>query len=147
MTRPEPQLPGTEPSPVIDLTQPFTEKDLYTLRAAVTAHAHAGGATPSSVDNLLIAVGELASNAVRHGGGSGTLRLWLADDQLFCQVRDQGPGIADPQRAGREPVPPTTTGGRGLWIVRRLCPEMTIDSDGTGTVVTVAVPTHDGPEP
>jgi anti-sigma regulatory factor (Ser/Thr protein kinase) len=147
MTRPEPQLPGTEPSPVIDLTQPFTEKDLYTLRAAVIAHAHAGGAAPSSVDSLLIAVGELASNAVRHGGGAGTLRLWLADDRLVCQVRDQGPGIADPERVGREAVPPTASGGRGLWIVRRLCPEMTIDSDDTGTVVTVAVPIHRAPEP
>lgn len=147
MTRPEPQLPGTGPSPVIDLTQPFTEKDLYTLRAAVIAHAHACGAAPHSVDSLLITVGELASNAVRHGGGAGTLRLWLADDQLFCQVRDHGPGIADPERVGREAVPPTAPGGRGLWIVRQLCHEMTIDNDDTGAVVTVALPRHGVPEP
>ena len=36
------------------------------------------------------------------------------------EVRDQGPGIADPQHAGRQPVPPTAAGGRGLWIVRQL---------------------------
>ncbi len=140
MTRPEPQLPGTDPTPVVDLTQPFTEKDLYALRAAVTAHAHAAGASPGSVDSLLIAVGELASNAVRHGGGTGTLRLWVSDGRLLCQVSDHGPGFTDPQLSGRDPIPPTAPGGRGLWIVRQICPHVSIDSDDTGTVVTIAVP-------
>jgi anti-sigma regulatory factor (Ser/Thr protein kinase) len=139
MTRPEPQPTGAETSLVIDLTQPFTENDLYTLRAAVSAHAHADSLAPGTVDSLLIIVGELSSNAIRHGGGAGVLRLWVAGDQLLCQVRDQGPGITDPHDAGREPVAPTAAGGRGLWIVRQLCQDLTIDNTMTGAVVTAMI--------
>lgn len=146
MTGPEQHLPGTDPSSVVDLIQPFTENDLYSLRAAVTAHAHAGGAASSAVDNLLIAVGELASNAIRHGGGAGTLRLWMTGDRLVCEVRDQGPGITDPQLMGLAPVPPTARGGRGLWIVRQICHDVIIDSGSEGTAVTVSVPTQRVPQ-
>ncbi|GID30442.1 ATP-binding protein [Paractinoplanes brasiliensis] len=139
MTGPEQETRAVEPAAILDLTQPFTENELYTLRAAVTAHAHAGGVSSAAVDILLIVIGELASNAVRHGGGSGTLRFWHADGLLHCQIRDEGPGIADPELAGREPVPPTATGGRGLWIVRQLCQEVSVESDAAGTIVTATL--------
>ncbi len=40
------------------------------------------GAGPSRRGDLVLAVDELASNSVRHGGGHGVLRLWRDDDAL-----------------------------------------------------------------
>jgi anti-sigma regulatory factor (Ser/Thr protein kinase) len=123
----------------VDLAQPFTAEDLYTLRAAVEAHAEAHGAPPHAVDALLIAAGELASNVVVHGGGRGELALWREGTDLVCAVSDRGPGIADPQRAGCTPVPPAALSGRGLWMVRQLGRDVTITSGPDGTTVTVVI--------
>ena len=139
--------PRTDPAPTLDLAQPFTESDLYTLRAAVTAHTHAGDIPPPTIDSLLLVVGELASNVVQHGGGAGHLRLWRTGNTLICQVSDDGPGFADPELTGRVPVPPSAPDGRGLWIVRQLSTDVTIRCDGTGTTVTVTMPVQLVPQP
>jgi len=82
---------------------------------------------------------ELATNAIRHGDGSGRLRLWRSGSALYCRVEDDGPGIGDPARAGRRLVSRNAVGGRGLWIVRQLADDCVIESGGTGTSVTVVV--------
>ncbi|MEV4141722.1 ATP-binding protein [Dactylosporangium sp. NPDC049742] len=153
MTGPEQETAGvepaprTDPAPTLDLAQPFTESDLYALRAAVTAHTHAADIPPPTIDSLMLIVGELASNVVQHGGGTGHLRLRRTGNTLTCQVSDDGPGIADPENAGRVPVPPTAQGGRGLWIVRQLSIDVSIHCDGTGTTVTVTMSVQPIPQP
>src|SRR5580704_16283973 len=72
---PEPEPPGREPQPgsltghpdALILDQAFDEDSLYALRAAVAAHATQAGLAPGRADDLVIAVHELAANAVRHG--------------------------------------------------------------------------------
>jgi anti-sigma regulatory factor (Ser/Thr protein kinase) len=110
------------------------------VRAAVSAHAVHLGAQPERVRYLVIIASELASNAVRHGGGRGRLRLWTADGALRCEVSDQGPGIADPAGAGRRQPPPLASSGRGLWVVRQLSDSVTIECDTRGTRVTADLP-------
>jgi anti-sigma regulatory factor (Ser/Thr protein kinase) len=80
---------------------------------------------------------ELVANVIRHGGGSGRLRLWRQTNSIYCQVDDQGLGVAEPEQAGTKPVPTHHRAGRGLWIVRRFTDECTITSEGHGTTVTV----------
>jgi anti-sigma regulatory factor (Ser/Thr protein kinase) len=127
------------------LDQRFDRDDLYSLRAAVAAHAVHLGAHPERVRHLVIIASELASNAVRHGGGRGRLRLWTADGTLRCEVTDEGPGLVDPDRAGRTSPSPLAPGGRGLWVVRQLSDTLTIDSSAGGTTVTACVPIEVGP--
>jgi anti-sigma regulatory factor (Ser/Thr protein kinase) len=116
----------------------FDAERLHALRAALAAHAEDLGATPEQVERLLIVGGELATNAIRHGGGSGRLRLWRDGALLRCQISDHGPGIADPTAGSRRPEP-TALGGRGLWIVRRLCQDIAIETGPNGTTVTAAI--------
>lgn len=97
---------------------------------------HAGLGARRSGD-LVLAVNELLTNSVRHGGGSGILRLWLDDRSVCCEVRDRG-RIADP-RIVRSLPQPDQTGGRGLWIVHRLCDHVHIRSSDSGTVVRVSM--------
>ncbi|MGI5240265.1 ATP-binding protein [Dactylosporangium sp. CA-139066] len=139
-TEPDSRPAATEqlPRAVIDLRQSFTIDDLYALRAAVEAHATADGVDRHTVDALLIIVSELATNAVLHGGGRGDLTLARSGTDLVCVVRDYGPGLADPQGAGRTKVPPAALNGRGLWIVRQLS-ELTITTGPDGTTATATV--------
>ncbi len=131
-----------------DLVQPFDGASLYGLRETLAAHAGRLGAGEDQIDCLLIVASELASNAVRHGGGAGHVRLWHRDDVLFCQVSDHGPGITDPTVGNALPDPTDGEGGRGLWICRRLSTHLSIEAgpDGHGAMVTAAIPSHDHQE-
>jgi anti-sigma regulatory factor (Ser/Thr protein kinase) len=128
-----------KPAPT-PLEQGFDRDGLYAVRAAVSAHAIHLGARPERVRHLVIIASELASNAVRHGGGRGRLRLSTANGWLRCEVSDEGPGIVDPDGVGRRQPPVLAASGRGLWVVRQLSEQVTIECDARGTRVTADVP-------
>ena len=75
----------------------------------------------------------------RHGGGRGRLRLWRQDGSIYCEVSDEGPGIADTDAAGMQQVPLSTEGGRGLWVVRQFTDEVRFTGRDPGIVVTVKI--------
>ncbi|WP_329103462.1 ATP-binding protein [Micromonospora sp. NBC_01699] len=143
MTSPDPRTTASEqgevPAPAeVALDHPFDGDGLYGMRATIAAHAERLGVDDEQLQQLLIVAGELASNAVRHGGGGGRLRIWRADDRLYCQVRDSGPGIGE-AAAGTTQPEATQIGGRGLWIVRSLSTDVSIVDDGRGTTVTAVI--------
>ncbi|HET8659638.1 MAG TPA: ATP-binding protein [Micromonosporaceae bacterium] len=129
------------------LDQAFDRQGLVALRAAVAAHGTGVGVPPGRVDDLVVLAHELASNAVRHGGGQGRLRLWRADGFAHCEVSDDGPGLADPEGIGRQRAPLAASDGRGLWIVRQLADEVRVRTRPGGTVVTalLRLPNHASP--
>ncbi|MDQ2815827.1 MAG: ATP-binding protein [Actinomycetota bacterium] len=91
------------PPPVLD--QAFDSGTLYVLRAAVQARAVQLGMLESGTDDLVIAIHELAANAVRHGAGGGRLQMWERTGKLHCQIEDAGPvapAARTGPRAGRE---------------------------------------------
>lgn len=135
--------PGPAPR-VLDVDEPFDADGLYALRATLAAHASRYGADDEQIERLLIVASELATNAIRHGGGAGRLRLWHHDNTLYCQVSDNGPGITDPTAGTTRPDPTDANGGRGLWITRNLATNLHIEPgpNGRGATVTAAVPAH-----
>lgn len=64
------------------------------LRHSVTSCAHAAGLDGQRLDDFVLAVNELITNAVRHGGGQGWLRMWRHPGRLVCEVADHGRGSA-----------------------------------------------------
>src|SRR6201995_166695 len=81
------------------LDQAFDGDSLYALRAAVAAHGSQAGLSEGRTRDLVLAVHELAANAVRHGAGQGRLRLWAVQDAVRCEITDQGaPGETDAAR-------------------------------------------------
>jgi hypothetical protein len=62
----------------------FATGSLYLLRQAVAVHAAAAGLGEESARDVMLAVNELASNAVRHGAGRGRLRMWDHDGAVCC---------------------------------------------------------------
>jgi anti-sigma regulatory factor (Ser/Thr protein kinase) len=134
-SRPRPGMnvaAGDGESPALD--QAFDSDSLYSLRAAVAAHGSQAGLSDGRTRDLVLAVHELAANAVRHGAGQGRLRLWAADDAVRCEVTDQGaPGETDATDAARWQAEP----GHGLWLVRQIADSASVQSGESGTVAAV----------
>jgi anti-sigma regulatory factor (Ser/Thr protein kinase) len=88
------------------------------------------------VEDLLLAVDETTSNAVRHGRPPVDLQLWTADDRVVCRVTDRGPGPQDPC-AGYGPAhgDDLSRGGMGLWLARQLCDHVHVARTAEGTSV------------
>ena len=121
------------------MEQRFDAGNLVSLRSAVAAHGGALGLADGRVEDLVLVAHELATNAVRHGGGAGRLRLWRMNGSVFCEVADAGEGFQFPHPDRLRHPDLGTTGGRGLWIVARLVDRMQVDSGEAGTVALVAV--------
>lgn len=128
-------LPGPPPdaaTTVVELA------NLSSVRRFVAARAVAAGLAPHRVDDLVIAVNELAGNSVEHGGGTGWLSVWTRDGHLVCQLRDRG-HLTDPL-AGRIPPPADVpVRGRGLLLVNQLCDLVRMHTVPSGTTIRVHI--------
>ena len=122
---------GAGPRELLD--QQFDRDSLVALRNAVAAHASRLGLPDERVEHVVLVAYELASNAVRHGGGRGRLRLAAVDGTVGCTVTDSGGGFRGAPQAGLVRPEPTASGGRGLWLVRCIADTVEISSDETGT--------------
>jgi anti-sigma regulatory factor (Ser/Thr protein kinase) len=125
--------PATEPGvPVLDLA--FDSGTLHALRAGVKAHACQAGLPEDRAEDVVLAVHELAANAVSHGAGAGRLRIWKLAGALHCQVEDGEPHASGP--GPERPLP--SRPGHGLWLVRQVADRMRVLSGARGTRATVA---------
>jgi anti-sigma regulatory factor (Ser/Thr protein kinase) len=110
--------------------------DPANARAFVAERAARAGLSPGRRFDLQLAVTELLANALVHGGGKATVRVWVATGYLHCQVDDEGPGIAD-ALAGYRPPGAAAGDGRGLWLARQVVDLLQIDSTAKGAAVRV----------
>jgi anti-sigma regulatory factor (Ser/Thr protein kinase) len=140
-------------SPFLD--QWFDAQTLYQLRATVAAHTAEVGLPTYQANDILIAVHELASNAIRHGRGQGRLCAWRLGQELIFTVSDGDavtPGVVTPAPGefeslaapGDLPWPVQT--GHGLWLVSQVADYFSVHCDDGGVTVTVAFQ-HDGTKP
>jgi len=128
-------------APNADLLRIDSSEDVVTVRRIVREHAVTLGFSLVDQTKLVTAASELARNTLQHGLG-GTVRLEIALDGgrrgLRLTFEDQGPGIADIERAMRDGY---TTGkglGLGLSGSKRLCHDFSITSaPGAGTRVVI----------
>jgi anti-sigma regulatory factor (Ser/Thr protein kinase) len=119
------------PGPTTEVT--FQTGPLEALRWFVARAAAEAGFGETRTADLVLAVHELATNSLRHGGGRGMLRVWREPDALICEVRDGG--RIDAPLVGRERPAAGRTDGRGLWLANQLCDLVQIRCFPTGSVV------------
>ncbi|SDD79831.1 sensor histidine kinase [Glycomyces harbinensis] len=100
-----------------------------------TAYGRNAGLTATRLIDLEIAVTELITNSVAHGGGTGLLRIWTEEDQLVCEVSDTG-HLTDPL-AGRLPVDPDRAHGRGLVLVNQVVDLLRTYTSARGTTMRI----------
>lgn len=111
----------------------FDGASLAALRGFVYERADEAGLGTAQGHDLALAVNELATNSVRHGGGDGVVRAWEEDGTFVCEVEDRG-RIGDPL-VGRKRPAADQKGGRGLWIANQLCDLVQVRSFAEGTIV------------
>jgi anti-sigma regulatory factor (Ser/Thr protein kinase) len=125
------------PAPVLlgppDLQMRFSAWQLHEVRATVEAALLAAGYGTCRAEDVVLAVNEVATNAVEHGTIEARLLLWMTDRGLACEVHDAG-RLGDPLPGLRAPHPAEAR-GRGVWIARQLSDTLHVWADGEGTHV------------
>ncbi|ROO82911.1 anti-sigma regulatory factor (Ser/Thr protein kinase) [Actinocorallia herbida] len=110
-----------------DLLLPFRARDWV----AAVGKSYAGSEV---IDTLKLLTSELATNALKHGGTSGVVRVALLTCRsgLRVEVTDEGGGVPVPRDASDD-----DEDGRGLFLLDVLARSWGHDlaPDGKGTVV------------
>ena len=111
----------------------FDSNSLPAMREFVCQVAVDAGILGVRRDDLLLAVNELATNSIRHGGGEGVLRVWHDGYSLVCEVSDRG--RIGSVLAGRTRPSAGALSGYGLWLVHQVCDLVQVRVTDGGTVV------------
>lgn len=159
-------LDRSRPADAADLLDVvFGWADFAKLRRLVSRQCADAGLTGPRLDDFVLAVHEIAANAIVHAGAGGRLILRPVANGLRCMVADtvprtpEGPagsaGCPAPRR-GEMPGPnaaPAGPGGpagyaepgepigadsgRGLWLAATLADELSISSGPDSTIVSL----------
>ncbi|NBE98962.1 ATP-binding protein [Nonomuraea sp. KC401] len=129
----EPQPGHTGPPPGVPVKRLlFRLPDLPRVRQYAEDEAREAGMAEDGVADFVIAINEVATNAVTHGGDQAVLRMWPAGGDLVVEVHDNGTWKPGPL--------PGAVGGMGLWVARLLASELTVHAGDTGSTVTMRFP-------
>lgn len=93
--------------------------DLSALRDRVASSRLTAPLSGRRREDFVLAVNEVAANAIQHGQAPRVARLWRAGASVIAEVVARG-RIDDPLVGRRRPNP-WAPRGRGLWIVNQLC--------------------------
>ena len=108
------------------------------LRHAVASGAASGGLAGDRLDDFVVAVNELLTNAVRHGGGMGRVSIWQSGSSVVCEVTDTGTGLDAPRPQHPQRPPADQPGGWGLWLAEELTDSFELSTGRGGTTVRVS---------
>lgn len=132
---------GSAPATVLVNAEMLSRRDAALVAREMVARA-ARDLGPATLDDVLLVVSELVTNAVRHGPGRGPIHLEVRRDGVVrIEVQDQGEGFEAPAR--KLPDPGIPTGGFGLSIVGRLSADWGITVRAGSTLVWAELPVHD----
>jgi len=102
--------------------------DLGRVRDFIEASAGAADLAADRIGELVLAVDEVVSNIVMHGGAPDARRIEIrvlrGPDQVLVQIRDEGipfdPTRPDEQHLDQSPLERDRPGGFGLNLLNRL---------------------------
>jgi anti-sigma regulatory factor (Ser/Thr protein kinase) len=89
------------------------------LRRHAATHGVPGQAGADLLDQLILAFDEMASNALRHGGGQVRAAVRTTGDAYLIEVSDQAAAAPPSPAVGRDP----SEGGLGLYLIAELATE------------------------
>jgi anti-sigma regulatory factor (Ser/Thr protein kinase) len=114
----------------------FGPADVAAVRRTVAGWARSCRLPAERVEALELAASELATNAVVHGGGAGSVAMWEEPAAAVLEFTSRG-RLTDPL-AGRLRPAPGQVGGAGLYLVNQLCDLVQVRSGPAGTTVRVS---------
>ena len=129
----DPRVDSTSPPPGAPVRRlRFGLPDLPQVREFAESGARDVGMSEESVNDFVIAVNEVATNAVTHGAGDAQVRTWADNGDIVVEVHDEGNWKAGPV--------PGAVGGMGLWVARLLSSDLTLRIGGRGSTVVMRFP-------
>jgi anti-sigma regulatory factor (Ser/Thr protein kinase) len=121
----------------MQLSMPASPSRLAGLRHAVRAYLR--GVSDEVTDDVVLALNEVATNAVLYGSSGGQpveVVVHVTHDWVEASVLDHGPeppaGLPAAADTGE-----LRAGGQGLWLLRRLVDEVRLERVKLGTRVTL----------
>jgi anti-sigma regulatory factor (Ser/Thr protein kinase) len=123
---------------------PYAPSSVAVARQRLSTDLHDCGVFSAAIDDAVLVVSELLSNALRHAHPlpSGMVRVaWLRSDE-HIEVAVSDGGAATEPRAGRPTL--SSLGGRGLGIVEYVAESWGVRHDGDTTTVWAILPAPDG---
>jgi serine/threonine-protein kinase RsbW len=118
----------------VDVVQDVTALQCSEIRRRILAAAVRAGLSDDQAWRFTLAVNEVVINAVTHGGGRVTVAIQVVGSSLVVEVQDSGGGVPSTVAAGELP-PSDAVGGRGIWLAREFCDDLTIHNRDTGALV------------
>ncbi|MBP2702196.1 ATP-binding protein [Microbispora sp. RL4-1S] len=115
----------------------FSLADLPDVREFAAAEARRRGMAEGALDDFLVALNEVATNAVTHGSTKARLRMRVDGGQLVVTVHDDGRDWRPDTEPGVTPPPHNATSGMGLWVARLLAADIRVTTGQDGTNVTM----------
>jgi anti-sigma regulatory factor (Ser/Thr protein kinase) len=110
--------------------------ELPGVRAELRRRTGAGAPDPDLLDQVVLALDEMASNALRHGGGEVRATVRLTDDAYLIEVSDQAAAAPPTPAVGRDP----SEGGLGLYLIAEMATEHGWYVDGDAKFVWALLP-------
>jgi anti-sigma regulatory factor (Ser/Thr protein kinase) len=140
---------GARPAPVPDRLEATAAPRVDLLdptpaaaRTAVRANGQLLPVGAFDLDDVVMCVNEVVTNALAHGRPPVRLRLWSTAERIVVSVSDRGPGPGDPfvgllpgERSGAAGAANGGSAGLGLWIAHQMASHVTLDSTGGGFTV------------
>jgi anti-sigma regulatory factor (Ser/Thr protein kinase) len=93
--------------------------ELPRVRAELRRQTSSGAQTPAGADQrdqLILALDEMASNALRHGGGEVRAAVRMTSDAYLIEVTDAAVSVPPSPAVGRDP----SEGGLGLYLIAEM---------------------------
>ncbi len=121
-----------------------TPTDLIAIRHGVAEQATGAGMDHVNIGRFVLAVGEAATNAIKHAGG-GVASLHKTDDSVLFLVEDTGQGIKAlnlPEVALRSRYSTAGTLGVGYKVMMNVADKVYLATGPEGTAVGVQMSLH-----
>jgi anti-sigma regulatory factor (Ser/Thr protein kinase) len=93
--------------------------ELPRVRAQLRLQTAGDDTDADLLDQLVLALDEMASNALRHGGGEVRATVRLTHDAYLIEVSDQAASAPPTPAVGRDP----SEGGLGLYLIAEMATE------------------------
>ncbi|MFC4535701.1 ATP-binding protein [Sphaerisporangium dianthi] len=110
----------------------FCVGDLPDVRDFAALQARRAGMNDEAIGDFLVAINEVATNAVTHGASKARVRVWCDEGDLLVGVHDDGHWVPE-ETPGMIAPHDYSTSGMGLWVTRRLTKELILRTGQNGT--------------
>ncbi len=119
--------------PAGPVSQHPLDGSLLELRHAIARDPALESLSAERRSDLVFAVNEAATNAVRHGDAACMTRIWHDGDEVVTEVSTRS-GVADVMAGCRRPAADALE-GRGLWLINQVCDLVELRTDPSGTTL------------